>query len=65
MIYETKKIQIIFSSIINEEINNFAEKIEKRNTKLKSYFNSKDFVFIINSKLVISIRHLLVTTVSS
>ena len=46
-----QEIQIAFSGIINPVDNNFAEKIEERNTKLESYCKSKDFVFIKNLKL--------------
>ena len=40
-----QKIQVAFFGIINREDNNFAEKIEKHNTKLESYCKSKGFIF--------------------
>ena len=46
-----QEIQVAFSGTINREDNNFAEKIEERNTKLESYSKSKGFVFVNNSKL--------------
>ena len=42
-IHVNQEIEVAFSCIINREDNNFAEKIKDRNTK--------DFVFINNSKL--------------
>ena len=47
----SQEIQIAFSGIINPVDNNFAEKIDERNTKLESYCKSKGFVFIKNLKL--------------
>ena len=46
-----QEIQVPFSGVVNREDNNFAEKIEERNTKLESYCKSKGSVFINNSKL--------------
>ena len=40
-----QEIQVAFFGIINREDNNFAEKIEKHNTKLESYCKSKGFIF--------------------
>ena len=46
-----QEIQVAFSGSFNREDNNFAEKIEERNTKLEGYCKSKGFAFINNSKL--------------
>ena len=46
-----EEIQINISGIINRTDNNFAGKMEERNTEVVNYCNSKIFVFINNAKL--------------
>ena len=46
-----QEINIVVSSVINQENYYFAYKVEDRNTKLENHCKPKDFVFINNSIL--------------